>query len=367
MKVLHIISGNDDGGGAKHLLNLCANSKGLMESTIGCIGPGPLLEKAGTKGVDNVLFSIKSFLGHEALEYIDDKGFDIVNFHGAKAFLMKKILGKRLGIPSVATVHSNYKQDFLNSKFKNIVYTPLSIMGLDSFDYFICVSCYIKKLMDVDGIEGKRFVIPNGIDFSECTVEKDAASVRNALGIHKDDFVYIMIARFHPVKNHGTLIKAFDQLQAEVGNVKLILVGDGECRGKLQEVAGPGVIFTGYQDNVIDLINASDISVLTSFSEGGALPLVVLESAALKKTVIASSVSDMPYSINGGNGFLIDPHSEEDIYMKLKEAYIHQERLKTMGENLYNYVKEKYSMDKFCKNYFDAYSYIIEDFGVVNK
>jgi len=366
MKVLHIISGNDDGGGAKHLLNLCTNSKGLMESSIGCIGAGPLLEKAGMKGVDTVLFSIKSFLGHEAMEYIDGNGFDIVNFHGAKAFLMRKLLGNRLGIPSVATVHSNYKQDFLNSKFKNIVYTPLSIMGLDRFDYFICVSCYIKKLMDVDGIEGKRFVIPNGIEFGECIVEKDAGSVRSALGINKDDFVYIMIARFHPVKNHATLIRAFGQLEAEFGNVKLMLVGDGG-RGKLQEEAGPGVIFTGYQENVIDLINASDISVLTSFSEGGALPLVILESAALRKTVIASSVSDMPYSINGGNGFLVDPHSEEDIYLKLKEAYLHKERLKTMGENLYNFVKEKYSMDKFCRNYFDAYSNIIKDFEVVHK
>ncbi|MHC1720685.1 MAG: glycosyltransferase family 4 protein [Clostridiaceae bacterium] len=367
MKVLHIISGNDDGGGCKHLINLCTNSKEFMECTIGCIGTGPLPEKARAKGVETVLFDIRSFFGQEALDYIAAKRFDIVNFHGAKAFLMRKLLGNRLHIPSVATVHSNYKQDFLNSKFKNIVYTPLSIMGLNSFDYFICVSCYIKKLMDVDGIEGRRFVIPNGIDLEGCIVEKDAESVRRELGINKDDFVYIMIARFHPVKNHATLIKAFAKLCDELKNVKLVLVGEGECRGKLQEEAGPGVIFTGYQENVIDLINASDISVLTSFSEGGALPLVILESAALKKTVVASSVSDMPYSINGGNGFLTDPNSEEDIYLKLKEAYLHQDRLKTMGENLYNYVKEKYSMDKFCKNYFNAYKTIIEDFEVVHK
>lgn len=361
MKVLHIITGNDDGGGARHLLNLCLNSKGKMEFTIGCIGTGALYEKAGDNGINRLLLSPKAFLGGDAAGIISEGGYDIVNFHGAKAFFLGKFILRKLGMPCVATVHSNYRQDFMNSRLKQLFFTPLSVSGLRGFGYFICVSNYIKNLLSFDGMEGMKFVVPNGIDLDECRVSVDAASIRKSLGIAGDDFVFAMVARFHPVKNHATLVKAFSRLRAEFGNVRLLLVGEGELKPHIEAMAGEGVVFAGFRENALDYINASDITVLTSLSEGGAPPLVVLESAAACKTVIASSVGDMPHIINGGSGFLVDPHSEEDIFLKLREAYLHPETIKAMGENLNRYVREKYSMERFCSSYYDAYSTIIED------
>lgn len=365
MKVLHIITGNDDGGGAKHILNLCLNSKEKMECTIGCIGGGPFYEKAIKNNIECILFSPKSFIGREAADYIVEKGFDIVNFHGAKAFFLAKFLKKELGLPMVATVHSNYRQDFLNSKVKHLLFTQLSISGLRSFDYFICVSNYIKSILNVDGIAGRKFVVPNGIDLKECRVFSDCNEVRKSLGIENEDFVFTMVARLHPVKNHTTLIKAFNRLRAEFENVKLLLIGDGEQKAELEAEAGEGVIFAGFRENVLDYINASDITVLTSLSEGGAPPFAILESAAVSKTVIASSVSDIPHIINGGNGFLADPNSEADIYLKMKEAYLNPQAILAMGENLNRFVREKYSMEKFSSNYYDAYKTIIEESKVV--
>lgn len=361
MKVLQVITGNDDGGGAKHLLNLCLNSKGKMDCAIGCIGGGALYDEALENGIECIFLRPASFLGREAAGLIEEKGFDIVNFHGAKAFFLGKFLLGKLDIPAVATVHSNYRQDFQNSRIKRLLFTPLSIRGLRSFRYFICVSNYIKNLLNADGMAGRKFVIPNGINLDGCRTDSSAAAVRSSLGIGEEDFVFTMVARFHPVKNHATLIKAFSRLRAEFGNVKLLLIGEGAGRAEIEAAAGEGVIFAGFRKDVLDCINASDITVLTSFSEGGAPPLVVLESAAVGKTVIASSVSDMPHIINGGNGFLVDPHSEEDIYSKMKEAYLHPDNIKAMGENLNRYVRGKYSMEKFCSNYFEAYKKIIEE------
>jgi glycosyltransferase involved in cell wall biosynthesis len=367
MKVIHIITGNDDGGGAKHLLNLCLNSEEKMKCTIGCIGRGALYEKAMKNNISCILFSPSSFVCSEVTDYIVGNGFEIVNFHGAKAFFLRKLLGGRLSIPSVATVHSNYRHDFLNSRLKYIVFTPISISGLRSFNYFICASDYIKSLLNVDGMAGRKIVIPNGIDLDECIVVTDAADIRKSLGIEENDFVATMVARFHPVKNHATLIKAFARLKEEFSNVKLLLIGEGELRQEIEAAAGEGVIFAGYKENALDYINASDITVLTSLSEGGAPPLVILESAAVNKTVIASSVGDMSHIINEGNGFLIDPYSEEDIYLKLKEAYIYPDKIRAMGENLNRYVKEKFSIEKFCNNYFEAYKAIIADAEVAKS
>lgn len=332
---------------------------------IGCIGTGSLYENAISSKIEVKLFTAKSFICPEALNYISMKNFDIINFHGAKAFFLKSFLSKKLDIPCVATVHSNYRQDFLNSKLKHLLYTPLSIKGLKSFDYFVCVSEYIKNILNKDGFAGRKFVVFNGLNLKECSVINDKNSVRDSLGIKKDDFVYIMVARFHPVKNHSTLIKAFSKLNKEFKNTKLLLIGDGENTLELKKLTNEDVIFAGFRENVLDYINASDISVLSSFSEGGAPPLVILESAAAKKTAAVSNVCDMPNIINKENGFTFDPNSKEDIYLKLKEAYLNKNKLDNMGEALYDYVNEKFSMDKFCSNYLSTYNSIIQDFNGV--
>ncbi len=46
IKVLQIITGNDIGGGGKHVLSLCYYSKDLFHTVLGCIGEGPLYDKA---------------------------------------------------------------------------------------------------------------------------------------------------------------------------------------------------------------------------------------------------------------------------------------------------------------------------------
>lgn len=290
------------------------------------------------------------------------EGFDLVNFHGAKAFLLNKIHG-RLNIPSVATVHSNYSQDFLNSRLKHIFFTPLSIMGLKSFRYFICVSKYIKDILNEDGFEGMKFVVPNGIDLKETAIGETRENVRKSLSIGQQDFVYIMVARLHPVKNHKRLIRAFSKLHQEHEDTRLMLVGDGGLLEELKKLPNDGVIFAGFRENPEKYINASDISVLSSLSEGGAPPLVILESAAVKKPAAVSNVGDMAEIINSNNGFTFDPCSEEDIYFKLKEAYENRETLSEMGEAIYRDVSERFSMDKFCSSYFEAYKSIIEDFN----
>lgn len=86
IKALQIITGNDIGGGGKHVLNLCHYSKDLFNTVLGCIGEGALYDKAKELGIETKLFSRKCFINREIEEYIKNNNIDIVNFHGAKAF-----------------------------------------------------------------------------------------------------------------------------------------------------------------------------------------------------------------------------------------------------------------------------------------
>jgi glycosyltransferase involved in cell wall biosynthesis len=347
-------------------LNLSYYSKDKFQCVIGAVGDGPLYDKACEMGIEVVKFGNKSAYNGEILKYIRKNNIDVINFHGAKAFFMHCFLRNKLEAPSVATIHSNYKKDFLNSKFKHIFFTPLSIKGLRSFNYYICVSKYIKNLLESDKFKGEKFIVNNGVAFSSIKVDQPKESLRHKYNIGEEDFVYVCVARMHPIKNHSILIDAFSRLRKELQDVKLILVGDGELEEKIKEKVkaislDEDIVFTGFSEKSIDFVNAADISILTSLSEGGSPPLVVLESSAVKKPFICSKVGDIEETINRENGFLVDPTSVEDIYIKMKEAYNKKEQLNIMGQNLYEDVKNKYSMNSFCGGYYDAYKQILMD------
>lgn len=366
IKVLQIISGNDNGGGGTHVLNIATNNENNFHCIIGCIGDGPLYDKAIKAGFDTFLIKSKSTYLGSIKKLAIQNNIDLIDYHGAKAFFAH-VFNKTRKIPSASTIHSNFRHDFLNSKMKKILFTQMSLNGLKSFDYFICVSQYIKKLLIDEKFKGNKYVVNNGIDVSTIKCYKTREAIRCSYGISNNDFVFIMIARMHPVKNHLALIEAFSKLRRDTDKVKLILVGDGiletKLKNRVQELnLYKDVVFTGCREDSSDFLRASDISILTSISEGGCPPLVVLESGALKKPIICSPVGDLDKIINGTNGYLVDPGSINDIYLKMKEAYSNRSNIEQMGENLYKTVLTKFSMQNFCSNYYKIYQSIISNF-----
>lgn len=302
----------------------------------------------------------------EINKYVRENSIDIINFHGAKAFLVHKLFKKFFKIPTLATVHSDYRYDFLNNRLKYILFTPLSKLGVKSFDNFACVSRYIKGLLESEGINGRKIVISNGIDTKDRDERIGKKHIRKSLGISEDVFVFVIVARLHPVKNHELLINAFHKLTKEYEDIKLIIVGDGELRSKLiNQVDNLNiknkVIFTGFREDSIDIVRECNISLLTSLSEGGAPPLVVLESAIMKTPIISTKVGDIEEVIDNSMGFIIESNAENEIYKKLKEAYIKKEELKQMGEAFYNKVVTYYSMERFISSYYSFYKSIIEN------
>lgn len=364
IKVLHVISGNDYGGGARYVMNICMASKGKIDNYLCCIGSGPLHEMAERDCIKVETLSVKGVLKGGLNKLIKENSIDVVNFHGAKSNFLYLFIQRFISVPVVVTIHSDYRYDFLNNKIKYFLYTPLSTLGLKKFKYYICVSKTLKNLLEEKKFEGIKLVIQNGIAVSEYNPIISSQNIRTMYNIKQDDFLFVMVARMHPIKNHRTLIIAFEKLKKDYNNIKLLLVGDGELLPTLQDEVkkynlDKDILFTGYKVNSTDFINASNISILTSFSEGGAPPIVVLESGLVKKPVICSNVGDMESIISAKQGYLINPNSIEDIYNKMKQAIIDRNKLPSMGEELYNKVYSEYSIESFWNKYHQFYTKII--------
>ena len=310
------------------------------------------------------LFS-KKLNNMELVDFIRSNSISIVNFHGAKPFLMHLILKSKFKVPTVAVVHSDFRYDFLNNKIKYFIFTPLSIMGLKSFNNYICVSNNLKNLLEEKKFQGSKAVVNNGIDIKKVSIVSSVGDIRSNLKLKEQDFVYVMVARFHPIKNHREVILAFKKLTPEFHDVKLLLLDDGELRLELEKLIvelklEDKVIMTGNVPNPIDYINASNVSVLASLSEGGAPPLAVLESGSVKKPLIYTKVGDLESILDENSGYKVKQQNNKDIYKAMKEAYLDKNNLNVKGENLYNIVVNNFTIEKFWGNYFKIYESILK-------
>lgn len=362
---MHIISGNDNGGGGNHVLNICNKSNENFENIIGCVGEGPLYSKAKTIDGSYKLFT-NSLNNIELVDFINHNSISIVNFHGAKPFLMHLILKRKIKVPTVAVVHSDYRYDFLNNKVKYFIFTPLSIKGLKSFNNYICVSNNLKHLLESKKFKGSKAVVNNGIDIKKISVVTSAEDMRYNLKLNQKEFVYVMVARLHPIKNHREVILAFSKLILKFHDVKLLIVGDGQLRHQLEKLIVDlklenSVTMVGNVTNPLDYINCSNVSVLASLSEGGAPPLTVLESGIVKIPTIYTVVGDLECILDENSGYKIENQNHENIYKAMEIAYLDVNNLKVKGENLYNIVVKKFTIENFWEGYLRIYKSILKE------
>ena len=94
------------------------------------------------------------------------------------------------------------------------------------------------------------------------------------------------VGRFNPPKNHRFLIEIFDKLKQKNTNVKLLLVGDGDGRGKIEDLVKEknlqeDIKFLGMRDDVYNILQAMDVFVFPSLYEGLPVTLIEAQSAGL--------------------------------------------------------------------------------------
>jgi glycosyltransferase involved in cell wall biosynthesis len=200
-----------------------------------------------------------------------------------------------------------------------------------------------------------QVVIPNGVDFGQLARARNAAEVRAELTTPGDAVVLLFIGSLSQYKQPDRFIKLFGQAASEVENLHAWLLGDGPDRPELQrQVKQLGledrVRFLGYQERVADFINAADIHVLTSDTEG--IPAVVLETGFLKKPTVAFRVGGMQECIQDGTtGFLVRPGDERGFVSKIIEVARSPELRQQLGAQAHAWIRNDFSIDRVGEQY----------------
>lgn len=136
--------------------------------------------------------------------------------------------------------------------------------------------------------EGSDFtVIPNAIDLENFWFDPvRRAAKRMELGFGDGALLIGHIGRFAPPKNQGFLIRVFALVVERNPGAKLIFVGEGRQRKKMEAFAESicpegSVLFLGQRDDVADLYQAFDVFCLPSEFEGLGMVAVEAEAAGL--------------------------------------------------------------------------------------
>jgi len=165
-------------------------------------------------------------------------------------------------------------------------------------------------------------VIPNGVDTSRFSrLSKKAA--RAELNIKEGEQVVIFVGSLISVKGVEYLVEAKNTAIQHFPEARLLLVGDGEGRQKLEALVTKlnlekGVSFVGKvaYERVPGYLVASDLFVLPSLSEG--FPNVVLEAMAAGLPVVTTNVRGLPEIVKDGeNGFVVEPQNPRQLVEKI--------------------------------------------------
>jgi glycosyltransferase involved in cell wall biosynthesis len=216
----------------------------------------------------------------------------------------------------------------------------------------------------------KARVVYDAID-APPEMQADTAAVRDEFSIPQGVPLVGMVARVSEQKDYFTLAAAAAEVVKTFPNTRFLVVGDNslvalnrlhyvEVSKKLDELGiRENFIFTGHREDVPRLIAAMDFCVLSTHREG--FPLSILESMALQKPVVATSVGGIPeIVIPGVNGFLHEHQDSLGLASSIISLIDSPARCKQLGRAAKEYVGKNYSKKTFADDISAAYCNVMD-------
>jgi glycosyltransferase involved in cell wall biosynthesis len=241
--------------------------------------------------------------------------FDLIDAHyyypdGVAAALLAKWLGKPLAITARGTDLNLIPQHALPRRMIRWASTQAQA------SVGVC-SALMDVLRDMGTPVDRLHVMRNGVDLVRFQPQPRQAS-RESLGLVGDP-VLLSVGYLIERKGHHLLVQAMPEILRHHPNARLVVVGDGDMRGALQQLACDldvehRVTFAGTiaQAELKHWYSAADLFVLASSREGWAN--VLLESMACGTPVLATAIWGTPEVVASPDaGALVRERSAEAL------------------------------------------------------
>ena len=277
--------------------------------------------------------------------------------NGFRANLDAIVAAWLVGVPCVCHVKGFEKYSWLSRLF-----APTVEIG-------ICMTEAIRTHCEGHRIVPKRMtVIYDGLDVEGFRPARDSSAIRKELGIPLEVPLVGIVGNIQAWKGQAVVVEAIREVEAVLPEVCCLIVGGVHRSGteyaqelhRFVEKHGlkNNVIFTGFRDDVADLVATMDVVIHASV---GAEPFgrVILEAMALGKPVIATNIGGVPEFVQHGvTGQLVppcDPRALGEAMVELLRNPLQRNRL---GNNGRLEVRQRFTVQRHVQEVCNAYTHL---------
>lgn len=367
IKVLHLFTTLDGGGVESFLYNYYSHmdvNKIQFDEVVPGSETGYM--ESSFINMGSKVFHVKRFrenpLKHlkDVSNIIKNGNYDIVHCHGYKStvgLVFARIFGCKVRI-----IHSHMAfvdETFVERKFRKVLTFIAKLFATDKFSCGIDAAKWLFGRKEYEA--SKVTIIDNAIDLSKYRYDEfTRRKLREELNLGKD-FVLGNVARLTYQKNQSFLLQIMKELIKLNPNTKLLLIGEGEDRSKLEkECRELGiesyVRFLGLRKDVPDLLSAIDFFILPSRYEG--LPVVLAEVQAAGLQACISDNITKEINVTDNIYYLalnMSPSNWSETIISLTKSENVKDRISS-GDVMYN---GKYDIDHQAVILYELYLKLI--------
>lgn len=302
------------------------------------------------------------------LQLLDQRRPALIHAHFGVEGVYALPLAKKLGVPLVTTFHgfdaTLSTNSLLASRSPAWMNYALRRHHLACHgDVFLCVSEFIRqRVLELGFPEERTHVHHIGIDtqFIQPRDPKDEKPI------------VLHVARLVEVKGTEYLIKSFSKISKFFPDLKLVIIGDGPLRKRLEEFSK----FLGVQEKVefmgakphtevMSIMHQASMLVLpsvrTSKSAEEGLGIVLLEASALGVPVIGTQHGGIPEAIiDGETGFLVAERDTNALAERIKFLLMNPSYRHDMGKKARIFCEVNFDIHDKIKKIQGFYSYEID-------
>lgn len=292
---------------------------------------------------------------------------DIVHSHNWSTFLYSAAAARLAGVSTV--VHGEHGKDTTTTNRLRLLVSRFLAQGVTRV-------CAVSRDLADEVVRDWRIPrervawIPNGVDLEEFGRQYPLDGLREELGLTSEHRVVMNTGGFRSIKDHPTLLRAFERVHRDDPMARLVLVGQGPAtdpRAGLDRMAeelgvADQVRFAGVRHDIPRLLRICDVYVNSSRFEG--MSNTILEAMAAGRPVVATAVGGNPeLVVDGVTGFLVTAGEAGPMAGRVGELLRDPSLRGRMGAAGRARIEADHSMAGMVRAYSDLYEEIWERRG----
>jgi glycosyltransferase involved in cell wall biosynthesis len=226
-------------------------------------------------------------------------------------------------------------------------------------DCFVCASDAIRAMVIGGGVPPSHAVtIHEGIDVARAAAAP-AADLHAELWLPHHAPIVGNVAALVPHKGQRHLVDAAAIVVRQVPDARFVIAGEGDLRPQLERQIKDHrlekhVFLLGFRPDVLSVLKAFDVFVMSSVTEG--LGTSLLDAMACAKPIVATTAGGMPEVVaDAETGLLVPPRDDQALAAAIVSLLQDEPRRRALGEAGARRVRERFSAERMVQETLELY------------